>query len=375
MAMMEVYRCVGKPPSLIYNHPNWSIWIDLQFLRAAFLIQWPGFSMYAISVAYCVSVGYVRTIHHINDNKIISQIYFKTTTWVPTKKTNVYKNLTDKFVIKHLMGYYLSEFTSFNSYCNKHAISSKRVSLLRVIKAVNLEQHKVDKTLYSFVHNKIVRHIESKKGQQKTNMDKLHESNRSLTSDEVNVLVSTCTCLACMGLGIDTNTCLLLVNQILAKIIDAKEFVPATLSVVTRIMLSNHQLLHLVKGNSINPKRVRQADVDVKMAMFVKLDSMIKLLHSQGNVPWKSFGEVPPECLYNMDELAVNAHNHRHRIIAPVSDYFEGRRLYQETGAGDNKIPFHVTIALTTCAKGKFMLLELIFYYGLNYFIHNTHTK
>ena len=273
----------------------------------------------------------------------------------PNKKT--VKNLSDEFILKHLMGYYASECNSFNHYCKENAISSKRVSLSRVMKAVNLQAHKDDKTLYSFVHQKIVQHLQSKVETRKNKMDSLHESNRCLTRDEEDLLVATCTRLACMGLGIDTDTCLLIVNQILAKRIEVGEFVPVTSKVVLRIMTRNHQLLRLVKGNSIDPKRVRQADEDVKMAMFVKLDHMIKLLHSQGKVPWKSFGEVPPECLYNMDELAVNAHNHRHRIIAPVSDYFEGGRLYQETGAGDNKMPFHVTIALTTCAKGKFLFI------------------
>ena len=61
----------------------------------------------------------------------------------PNKKT--VKNLSDEFILKHLMGYYASECNSFNHYCKENAISSKRVSLSRVMKAINLQAHKDDK--------------------------------------------------------------------------------------------------------------------------------------------------------------------------------------------------------------------------------------
>ena len=83
--------------------------------------------------------------------------------------------------------------------------------------------------------------------------------------------------------------------------------------------------------------------------MFIKLDNMIKLLHKQGKVPWSSLAEVPADCLSNMDKLVMNAYNHRKKVIVPVISYLDEKGcLYQETGSGDNKMPFHITIALAT---------------------------
>ena len=83
----------------------------------------------------------------------------------------------------------------------------------------------------------------------------------------------------------------------------------------------------------------------------------MKLLYIQGKMKWPSFMDIPPENISNMDELAVNAHDHRHKIIAPVSsNIFSASRkgrLYQETGAGDNKMPMHITLALTSQPTGE----------------------
>ena len=63
-----------------------------------------------------------------------------------------------------------------------------------------------------------------------------------------------------MGLGIDEDTCLEVVNSILLERIEEKDFVPVTRGVVQRLIERNKQLLPLMKGNSIDQKRVRQAD-------------------------------------------------------------------------------------------------------------------
>ena len=160
------------------------------------------------------------------------------------------------------------------------------------------------------------------------------------------MLVATCIQMASMGLGIDTDTCLVVVNSILSKRIETVDFVPVCVGVIIRIIARNSDLLRLIRGNSIDPKQVWQADQDVRNAMFVKLDNMIKLLHKQGKILWSCLADVPADCLSNMDELAVNAHDHRKKVIAPVSSYLDEKgRLYQETGSGDNK---------TTTANGKF---------------------
>ena len=266
-----------------------------------------------------------------------------------TKKP--YERLTTEFIVQQLMDFYESK-DKFRTFFNERALSSKRRSLFRVAKEVNLLKHKEDGTSYNFVHMKLLSHLQKKKELASSSLKKLHEDNRVLTPDEVKVLVDTATMMANMGLGIDPDTCLEIVNSILKKRIEAGVFVPTTIGVVKRIIANNSNLLRLVRGNSIDTKRVRQADKDVRNAMFVKLDNYIKILYLQGKVPWKSWSEVPPECMSNMDELAVNAHGYRKKIIAPVA-HFNSGRTYQETSCGDSKMPFHITVCLTTTAKGK----------------------
>ena len=120
------------------------------------------------------------------------------------------------------------------------------------------------------------------------------EANRVLTDDEVDLIVSACRELSVMGLGIDEDTCLEVVNSILLERIEEKDFVPVTRGVVRRLIERNKELLTLMKGNSIDPKRVRQADENVMEGLFVKVNNYIKLLHSEKKVPWESASDIPP---------------------------------------------------------------------------------
>ena len=61
--------------------------------------------------------------------------------------------------------------------------------------------------------------------------------------------------------------------------------------------------------------------------MFVKLENCIKFLHAQGKIPWAFFVDVPAKNMSNMDKLAVNAHDHRKKVIASVTKW---RDMYRE---------------------------------------------
>ena len=106
-----------------------------------------------------------------------------------------------------------------------------------------------------------------------------------------------------------------------------------------------------MKGNSIDPKRVIQADEAVLEALFVKVDNYIKILHSQGKVPWKNASKIPSSSQSNMDKIATNAHSHCKKIIA---DKLHCGRIFQEVNAGDNKMPMHILLCITIQPSGKF---------------------
>ena len=143
-------------------------------------------------------------------------------------------------------------------------------------------------------------------------------------------------------------------NGILSMRIDEKSFKPVTRGVVRRIIVPHKDLLALVKGNSIDPQRVRQETKDIRDSLFVRVDSYIKHLHSQGKVPWKSSVEVPPDWWNNMNKIATNAHDHCRKVIAAKHRL---GNLFQEVNAGDNKMPFHITVCIVTKGNGKFMFI------------------
>ena len=66
-----------------------------------------------------------------------------------------------------------------------------------------------------------------------------------------------------------------------------------------------------------------------------------------GKVPWKSFDEVPPQYIYNIDELATESTIHYQKIIGQFGSF---RRAFQITPEGDSRMPFHTTIYLSFCA-------------------------
>ena len=276
-----------------------------------------------------------------------------------TKKQ--YKRLAPELIIESLMDFYESSSTSFREYCNEKGLNTFRVSLQRIGKKVNLFQAREDKTTASFIRRKLTALLVLQKKAEKKKLATIHHANKALTEDEIELVVSTCQELSIMGLGIDEDTCLSVVNSILKQRIDEKDFVEVTRGVIRRIIKSRKDLLTLMKGNSIDPKRARQAKVDVRDALFVKIDNFIKMLHSQGKVPWKSFADVPAHCINNMDEIATNAHDHRKKIIA-IKNHLG--RLYQEVNAGDNKMPFHITVCITSKGTGKLNNYNCFYFKG-----------
>ena len=101
--------------------------------------------------------------------------------------------------------------------------------------------------------------------------------------------------------SIGEDTCLQVCNEILSQRI-GKQIFPVKKGVVGCIVRKNRDLLRLIHGNSIDPKRVRQTLTDKQNSMFVMLESMIKLLHSQGKILCSSFADIPAENISNMDD-------------------------------------------------------------------------
>ena len=66
-------------------------------------------------------------------------------------------------------------------------------------------------------------------------------------------------------------------------------------------------------------------------------------------IPWKTYHEIPKENFYNMDEVATNTYDHMRMTIGSATDF---GRAFQITPGGDGRMPFHITLALTSCGNG-----------------------
>ena len=68
-------------------------------------------------------------------------------------------------------------------------------------------------------------------------------------------------------------------------------------------------------------------------------------------ISWETFSDVPSDNKYNMDELATDTSNHRRKIVGSATRL---GRMFQLTPEGDGRMPFHITICLTTNNSGTF---------------------
>ena len=259
-----------------------------------------------------------------------------------------YRTLDIEFAKKHFMAFYLQK-ESFRKYCEKAGVAEQRSQLSRVAGKIYLLDMKAMNRPWFVVQELLEEYFKKRDKANIMKRKQMSEDNKVLTADEEQTVVETCRFLSVCGMGIDRNTCLDLVNEVLKARIDAKDFEPVTRGVVTRLILRNKDLLGLFSGNALDPARVRQENVDVKDAMFVRLDNYIKYLHACGKVPWKCWAEVPSDDMSNMDEVATNCQDHRKKLIG---DALHLGRLFQEL-CGDSKMPVHITMCITTKANGK----------------------
>ena len=270
-----------------------------------------------------------------------------------------YIYLNRDFVTRHFCKFYTST-KIFRHFCRDEGEDSRRAQLGKIGAVVGLLEEKKLSNPWLVVEERLQRYFQQKNLHAKTLLQNMSNGNFILTGDEKNLMVKTCQMLSNMGIGLDQDTALDVINNILQVRIEDKHFKQATRGVVRRLVAENSTLLNLLKGNALDPARVRQATEDVRNAMFVRLDNYVKILHDSGKVPWKSWDEVSCRDMSNMDEVATNCHDHRKKIIG---DQTHLGRIFQVMQHGDSKMPFHITLCITSNPQGKY--INYIFFYSL----------
>jgi hypothetical protein len=184
----------------------------------------------------------------------------------------------------------------------------------------------------------------SKKAKQKAHQRDLHEGNCVMTRNQEEYLVQFCKILAHSGQGLSRKEVLQCMNIISSCDISRSQ------NAVDGFFKRNPSLK--LKGSSgIDPQRSSQANEHVRDAFFSKLDAYVEVLYAMGKMKWKSFSEIPSKFIYNMDELASDTTKRRDKI---ATDRDSSLRTFTITPEGD-RMPFHVTVCLTTRADGLYV--------------------
>jgi hypothetical protein len=186
--------------------------------------------------------------------------------------------------------------------------------------------------------------FKTKKENQKVQQSDLHRSNCVLTSNEEKALVQLVKYLGVCGHGLDRMKILDCLNHITR--------VEGTLSQkAVSGFLKRSPELKLVGSSGIDSNRASQANENVRDIYFCKLDNFVGVLHGMGRSKQETFADIPSQYIYNMDEVASDTTKRRNKIAV---DSEVKTRVFTITPEGD-KMPFHVTICLTTRADGQFI--------------------
>ncbi len=132
--------------------------------------------------------------------------------------------------------------------------------------------------------------------------------------------------------------------------VDTRDAVECSKKVLCAI-LKRHKDIKLGSAGLIDPARAMKATKETRDAVFTKLDCYVTNLNAMGlTKDWKSYKDIPAECIYNMDKVVTDTTKHRYKVLCDADTTI---RKYCRTKEGDGKMNMHITACLTTRADGK----------------------
>ena len=134
-----------------------------------------------------------------------------------------------------------------------------------------------------------------------------------------------------------------------------EDFTSITDQTLSRIM-DRYHLTTTTQTHNIDVARAVQHTVVVLEAYFKIFDNVVHRMHLIDPVktPWKEWKDVPPEFIYNYDEIGPNANQHHSPAVVSVSSLLEKEMIWQNSLLGDDKMNYHVSLGLTTQAAGNY---------------------
>ena len=233
--------------------------------------------------------------------------------------------------------------------CVTNSIQKMRANLSRIYKKANLVELKLVGIAVEVEMVAVGELLDTRKIKHSTNIATNSFENCYLTEDKETMVVHVANLIVGMGMGINKDICLEIIFTVMSCRISSNDIDKPMIRVLNCILNMNKSLLKLINGNAIDPARVRKANKNIRNSVFIKKDNYIKLLHSMEKVPWRSFDEVPQQNIYNMDEIAIDSSGHPQQI---VGQYGSLGQAFQITLEGEVRMPFHITICISSCAIG-----------------------
>ena len=121
-------------------------------------------------------------------------------------------------------------------------------------------------------------------------------------------------------------------------------------------ILKKYHLTTTTKTNVIDVARAVQHSTAVLEAYFKIFDNVVHRCHLNDSTkcPWKRWRDIPPQFIYNYDEIGPNPNKHHAPSIVSIETLLQKKMVWQNSSTGDNTPSYHVTVGVTTNAAGLY---------------------
>jgi hypothetical protein len=268
-----------------------------------------------------------------------------------------YKKYTDDDVILEALEFYiLPQGSSFKKFAKRESKKVPPSTMRRIFSNCGIFEMKSNGRCVGDIEKVLKEHLKQTRTNEQNRTGPASSAKRYLTNNEELAIVQLARLMGSCGAGVGRDELLDVINSYIHHQEDSRMIEPATMKMVDQMLKRHKELTKLVSASSMDPQRARQATKETRDAVFFKLDSYIKTLHSMGLCDWKSYKDVPDEDKFNMDEVGADTTKHRKKVIADRLD--TRARVFQVTPEGDGKMNIHVTLCITTCGNGLFQDTE-----------------
>ena len=309
-----------------------------------------------------------RKPHRLRKDGMVDQRYNN-----GAAKGSTFRYLDNAKTVGFILKWYNTPDTALDPFCRDNAdlLEATRVKYNAIATVVrnarledggNIRQHKKRGTLPDEAKLAIEEYLSLRVEARESHLQELSRTHRVLKEFEENVLVSMISSLATIGHPPTVSGVRRLVSEWREYMdfdADDEPEMPSD-ATIRRIIDRSDGLTRSARASSIDVKRSMKASPETGRAWFMKIAGTHSVLYNDPtvNMPkeWKTFADVPPEYIYNFDELSADTNARYDKVVANAENLRKGLRLFKVGSNGDDKKQsFHVTAGVFTNASGTLL--------------------